>query len=93
MTVWFVIPVDRETEFRTLYANNRVRGRDNPNEDERIGHMMPDRTGTWLMTGTSRMSEDIRRALQGRRPAWLEIFTEFPPPSAWEPPVPLSDVS
>ena len=93
MTIWFVIPVDRETEFRALYANERVRGRDNANEDEGIGLMMSDRTGTWLMTGTSRMSEDIRRALQGRKPAWLEIFTEFPPTSAWEPPAPPSDIS
>ncbi len=93
MTVWFVIPVDRETEFRTLYANERVRGRDNPNEDEGIGLMISDRTGTSLMTGTSRMSKDIRRALQGRKPAWLEIFTTFPLPSSWEPPAPPPDVS
>ena len=93
MTVWFVIPVDRETEFHALYANQRVRGRDNSNEDEGIGLMMSDRTGTRLLTGTSRMSEDIRRALHGRKPAWLKIFTEFPPPSAWELPAPPSDVS
>lgn len=89
MTIWFVIPADRESEFRTLYANESVRGRDNRNEDEKIGLMIPDKTGTRLMTGTSRMSDDIRRALAGRKPAWLEIFTTFPPLSAWEPPEPL----
>ena len=65
------------------------RGRDNRSEDEKIGLMIPDKTGTRLMTGTSRMSDDIRRALAGRKPAWLEIFTTFPPVSAWELPEPL----
>lgn len=88
MTVWFVIPTDREAEFRAVYLSERVRGRDNPDEDERIGVMALDETGTKLMTGTSRMSDDIRRALAGRRPAWLEIHTTFPPPISWEPPNP-----
>ena len=86
MTVWFVIPADREVLFRALYANERVRGRDNPNEDETVGQMILDATGMKLMTGTTRMSDAIRRALDGRKPPWLEIHVAFPPPSSWEKP-------
>ncbi len=88
MTVWFVIPADKETTFRALYDNERVRGSDNPDEDEKVGVMMRNKTGTKLMTGTSRMSDAVRCALDGRKPEWLEIHTTFPPPSSWEPPSP-----
>ncbi len=86
MTVWFVIPADREATFRALYADEQVRGSDNPSEDETVGRMILDTTGTKLMTGTTRMSDAVRRALDGRKPAWLEIHLEFPPPTSWEKP-------
>lgn len=86
-TVWFVIPADRETAFRALYANERVRGRDNPSEDEKVGAMALGAAGN-LMTGTTRMSDAVRLALEGRKPMWLEIHVEFPPPSSWEKPPP-----
>ncbi len=88
MSIWFVIPADKETTFRALYAGERIRGRDNPDEDETIGVMIRDRDGTKLMTGTSRMSDAARRALDGRAPAWLEIHTTFPPRISWQPPNP-----
>ena len=89
MTVWFVIPVVKEAAFRAPYAGERVRGRaktDRNDTDERIGAMVVNRDGTQLMTGTSRMSDAARRALDGRKPAWLEIHTTFPPD--WERPFP-----
>lgn len=87
MTVWFVIPAINETAFRVAYLAEKIRGRDNPNDDETVGVMAIGKAGN-LMTGTSRMSDAARSALDGRKPAWLEIFTEFPPASVWEPPEP-----
>ena len=89
MTVWLVIPAEKETAFRAFYAAEKVRGNRKTDraEDETIGAMRVGKAGN-LMTGTSRMSAGRRHALAGRKPAWLQIFTEFPPASAWEPPEP-----
>ncbi len=75
MTVWFVIPSARETVFRVAYLAEKVRGRDNANEDEKIGKMRPSIDGTKLITGTTRMSDARRQAFAGRKPPWLEIYT------------------
>ena len=83
MTVWFVIPAARLSAFRALYLAEGVRGRDNQDEDEGIGQMIPGVTGN-LMTGTTRMSHAARQGLEGRLPPWLQMFTTFPPTSAWE---------
>lgn len=82
-TVWFVIPANRETAFRAVYLTEKVRGRDNPTEDEKVGVMVIGKAGN-LMTGTTRMSDAVRRVLDGRKPPWLQVFTTFPPPSVWE---------
>ena len=83
MTVWFVIPAARETQFRTFYSSERVRGRDNLDKDERVGQMIVGAAGN-LMTGTTRLSSTAQQRLDGRKPVWLEIYTTFPPPGAWE---------
>ena len=87
--IWFVIPANRINAFEVIYSKLNVRGKDNLNDDEQLG-MILDITGTKLMTGSTRMSDNIREELRGTFPPWVQVFREFPPVSAWEPPPTLA---
>lgn len=96
MTVWFVIPANRETAFRAAYLAERVHGADNPPERdeqgnvvdrperaEAIGKMVPNADGTKLMTASARIDAERTTALGAGCAPWLEVHTSWPQPG-WE---------
>ena len=82
MTVWFVVPAANVEEFKTIYLAENIRGPDNQDEPEIIDSMTPNLGKTHYLTGTSRMTDAARLALEGRKPAWLDVYTQFP--KDWE---------
>lgn len=84
MTIWFVVPANRETAFRSAYLGEKVRGKDNPNEDEAVGVMQPNADGSKLFTGSSRITEATAQKMQNGTPPWLEVYNSWPPPGGWE---------
>ena len=81
MSIWFRIPANRETAFKAAYLGERVRGRDNPDEDEKAV-MVPNFDGTFLMTGSSRVSAAAAERLRLANPPWIEVFDHWPPTPA-----------
>lgn len=87
MSIWFRIPASRETAFKNAYLGERVRGKDNPDEDEKAV-LVANADGTMLMTGSSRVSAAAAERLRLASPPWLESFDHWPPTPAeggWEP--------
>lgn len=78
MTVWFVIPANRETAFRNAFLGERVPSGDGPDETEAVGVMIPNRDGTRLMTGSSRISDILANRLRNNNPPWLEVHRTWP---------------
>ena len=81
MTIWFRIPASREAAFKAAYLGERVRGRDNPDEDEKVAGV-PNFDGTFLMTGSSRVTAAAAARLLAASPPWLEVFDHWPPTPA-----------
>mgnify|MGYP001603981631 CR=1 FL=1 len=78
MSIWFRIPANRETAFKNAYLGESVRGKDNPNEDEKAA-LIANADGTMLMTGSSRVSAAAATRLANASPPWLEVFDHWPP--------------
>ena len=88
MSIWFRIPATRLVAFKAAYLGEAVRGRDNPNEDEKAD-MIPDAAGTFLMMGSSRVTAAAATRLLNANPPWIEVFDHWPPTAAegeWAPP-------
>ena len=83
MSIWFRIPANRETAFKGAYLGERVRGRDNPNEDETANFTIEkDAAGNptgFLFTGSSRIADAVADRLSNNNPPWIEIFDHWPP--------------
>ena len=78
-TVWVIVEapdeatlISRVAALRSAYLGKRVRGRDNPREDEKIGSMRYNNTRTKAFTGTSRATLGNIADLASER-AWLAI--------------------
>ena len=88
MSIWFVIPEDRLTDFRAAYLNQHVRGVDVPDIDEQIVGMAPGTNAaeeSVLMTGSSRITRFKADSLGISHASWLQVFAEFPPEDVWKP--------
>ena len=88
-TTWFVIipalgPPSAIEVFRTAYLAQGIRGPDAPDEDEALGQPVEGKNSRFLI-GSSRINPTHAAALTTGHVPWIEKFTEFPPPSAWEP--------
>lgn len=81
MSVWFRIPANRATAFKNAFLGEKVRGKDNPGEDEKAV-LVPNADGTFLMTGSSRVSSAAATRLANASPPWLEVFDHWPPTPA-----------
>lgn len=82
MTIWFRIPASRLTAFRAAYLGEKVRGKDNPDENEKAGEMVANADGTMLMTGSSRALQAHGKSLKDNNPPWVEVFDHWPPTPA-----------
>ena len=88
MSIWFVIPEDRLTDFRAAYLNQHVRGVDVPDIDEQIVEMVPGTNAaeeSVLMTGSSRITSTQADNLGLDHASWLQVFVAFPPEDVWKP--------
>ena len=88
MSVWFVIPAEREAAFRALYAGKGVRGRDSfaraVAEDEAVGTMIPNADGTKLFCCSHRADLTKKQAFLADALPWLEVHDAWPPPGGWD---------
>lgn len=79
MTVWLEFPPNRLTAIRAAYLDTRVRGADNPDEDEKLQDSpMIDATETRMLIGSSRLDAASADALRLGHAPWLIVHTEFP---------------
>jgi hypothetical protein len=82
VTIWFVIPEDRLTDFRAAYLGQNVR------DDEIIDSMVKGTNAaeeSVLMTGSSRITSTQADNLGANHASWLQVFAEFPPVDVWKP--------
>lgn len=79
MIVYLECDPVHENALRALYRTFGVRGRDS-RDDEGLGVMIADATGTRLITGTTRADIPERLAMMSARGsrAWLKIHDEWP---------------
>lgn len=92
MTIWFVIdtttgPPNLVEVFRTAYLETDIRGLDNPDDPERLV-MIEGRDGKF-MSGSSRITTAQADSLVVEHTPSVEVFTEFPPLSKWQPKIPV----
>jgi hypothetical protein len=88
MSIWFVIPEDRLTDFRVAYLGQHVRGADVPDIDEQIVDMALGTNAaeeSVLMTGSSRITSTQADSLGISHASWLQVFAEFPSEDVWKP--------
>ena len=74
MSIWIVIPTARLGAVRAAYAAAGVR------EGETIGDMVPNKDGTKLMTGSSRITAGQSDQIRLGNTPWLEVYTDWPAP-------------
>ena len=80
MTIWLEFPPARLTAIRAAYLDTRVRGADNPDEDEKIQESpQTDATGARMLIGSSRLDVATADTLSLGHSPWLIVHTEFPP--------------
>tara|TARA_Y100000310_G_scaffold126695_1_gene125621 strand:- start:657 stop:947 length:291 start_codon:yes stop_codon:yes gene_type:complete len=79
MSIWLIVEGADEAQLeariallRTAYAGKRVRGRDNPDEDEKIGTMRYNNARTKAFAGTTRAALANIADLAAGRP-WLTL--------------------